>query len=89
MMRITKIEEDRSSVTLRVEGRIVSEWADVLEQECLKWLDRSGKVQLECTAVSYIDDRGVEVLKGLAQQHIRIIRCPVFIEEMLHWEGHP
>ena len=39
MLRITKIEEDGSSVTLKVEGRIMSEGVDVLELECLKWLD--------------------------------------------------
>jgi len=66
VLRITKIEEDGSSVTLKVEGRIMSEGVDVLELECLKWLDQNEKVQLECSAVSYIDGRGVEMLKSMA-----------------------
>ncbi len=84
MIRMTKIGEDESSVTLKVEGRIMSEGVDVLELECLKWLDQKENVQLECSAVSYIDGRGVEVLKSMAQNNVRIVRCQAFIQDLLN-----
>ncbi len=84
MLRITKIEEDGSSVILKVEGRIMSEGVDVLKLECLKWLDQNGKVQLECSAVSYIDERGVEMLKSMARNNVRIVRCQAFIHDLLN-----
>ncbi|MDA2911049.1 STAS domain-containing protein [Nitrospiraceae bacterium AH_259_D15_M11_P09] len=84
MLRITKIEEDGSSVILKVEGRIMSEGVDVLKLECLKWLDQNEKVQLECSAVSYIDGRGVEMLKSMARNNVRIVRCQAFIHDLLN-----
>ncbi len=89
MLRMTKILEDEFSVTLKVEGRIMSEGVDVLELECLKWLDQKEKVQLDCSAVSYIDGRGVEVLNSMAQNNIRIERCPGFIQDLLSCGGQP
>ena len=89
MLRLTKIEEDGSSVTLQVEGRIRSEGVDVLELECLKWPDHKEKVQLDCSAVSYIDGRGVEVLNSMAQNYVRIKRCPGFIQDLLSCGGQP
>jgi len=62
----------------------MSEGVDVLELECMKWLDQKEKVQLECSAVSYIDGRGVEVLKSMAQNNVRIVRCQAFIQDLLN-----
>lgn len=62
----------------------MSEGVDVLELECLKWLDQNEKVHLECSAVSYIDGRGVEMLKSMARNKVRIVRCQAFIHDLLN-----
>jgi hypothetical protein len=35
MLRITRMAESPSHVTLKLEGRIVSDWVSVVERECL------------------------------------------------------
>lgn len=84
MLRITEISEIADSVTLKVEGRIVSEWVTVLEQECLKWLRAKPEVLLDFSEVTFIDHNGVAMLKRIASANLRLINCPALIHEMLN-----
>ena len=38
MLHITKVVETLLSVTLKLEGRIVTEWVSLVEGECQRWL---------------------------------------------------
>jgi len=84
VLRITKLSESAGSVTLKVEGRIVSEWVAVLEQECLKWLRAKPEVLLDFSEVTFIEHNGVAMLKRIASTNLRLINCPALIDEMLN-----
>jgi anti-anti-sigma regulatory factor len=84
VLRITKISESADSVTLKVDGRIVSEWVAVLEQECLKWLRAKPEVLLDFSEVMYIERNGVAMLKRIASSNLRLVNCPALIAEMLN-----
>lgn len=84
MLRITEISESADSITLKVEGRIVSEWVTVLEQECLKWLRTKPEVLLDFSEVKFIEHNGVVMLKRIASPNLRLINCPALIKEMLN-----
>ncbi len=84
MLRITKIFESAGSVTLKVEGRIVSEWVPVLEQECLKWLRAKPEVLLDFSEVTFIEHNGVAMLKRIASQNLRHINCSELIDMLLN-----
>ncbi|MCI0748662.1 MAG: STAS domain-containing protein [Verrucomicrobia subdivision 3 bacterium] len=84
MLRITEISESANSVTLKVEGRIVSEWVTVLEQECLKWLRAKPEVLLDFSEVMFIEHNGVAMLKRIASPSLRLINCPALINELLN-----
>jgi len=84
VLRITKIFESADSVTLKVEGRIVSEWVTVLEQECLKWLQAKPEVLLDFSEVTFIDHNSVAMLKRIASANLRLINCSALIAEMLN-----
>lgn len=83
MLRITRVVEGPSWTTLRVEGRIVAEWVSVLERECWPALEEYRPVQLDLSAVTFIDSRGVAVLRHLGANEFKVIKCPEFIEELL------
>ncbi len=83
MLRITRLAENASSVTLKVEGSILSSSVAVLEQECKALFEEGRKVILDFSEVRYGDRRGVEVLKRLLAEDVRIINCPELIQELL------
>lgn len=88
MLRITKAVESRSLVTLTVEGRIVSEWVPVLEEECLTCLRERQQVRLDLSEVSFIDRRGVEMINRIQSENLQIINCPALIEHLLTAKGN-
>ena len=83
MLRISRAAATASLATLRVEGRVVAEWVPVLERECWLALQEYGHVQLDLSAVTFVDGRGVAALRRLGAKDLEIINCPEFIGELL------
>ena len=83
MLRISRAAATPSVSTLRVEGRVVAEWVPVLERECWLALQENGHVQLDLSAVTFVDGRGVAALRQLGAKDVEIVKCPEFIEELL------
>lgn len=83
MLRVTTTDERSTTVKLKVEGRIASEWTDVLERECRARLQQRRSVLLDFSGVTFVDRSGVELLKSLSGEDIEIINCSAFIEGLL------
>ena len=83
MLRITKSDEQSKPVRLAVEGRIASEWTNVVERECRTLLQQQRSVLLDCSSVTFVDRGGLEMLKSLATEGVEIINCSAFIEDLL------
>ena len=71
-------------MTLKLEGRIVGEWAGLLEQECLHHLSRQRRIRLDLRAVSFITESSVEVLRGLIGRGVEISGASVLIDSLLN-----
>jgi ABC-type transporter Mla MlaB component len=83
VLRISRAAESPSLATLRVEGRVVAEWVPVLERECWLALQENLHVQLDLSAVTFVDRRGVAALRHLGANALEIVNCPEFIGELL------
>jgi anti-anti-sigma regulatory factor len=84
MLRIRTIPNGLLATTLHLEGRIVSTWVSVLEDECTRLLQEPGRrLRLDLGAVLFVDDRGVLVLQWLTAQGIELTNIPPFIETRL------
>ena len=82
MLRLTEVVRDGKSVTVKVEGEIVSEWSAVLEDECVRRAaDR--QVILDFSDVTLIDGRAIDVLRRLRGLNITLNNCSHVIEELL------
>ena len=88
MLRITKMAESPSIVTLKLEGRIASDWLSLLEKECLRFLEEKRKVVLDFSEVTFIDDRAVEILGRMPAEKIQVIECSALIRELLKGGVH-
>ena len=87
MLKITKIQESRSDVLLKLEGKITAEWAALLDGECRVLLQEKKAVYLDCSHVDFIDVRGVEVLNGLPQTQVTLMSAPGYVTELLQIGG--
>ena len=86
-LRITRVRGTRSRANLKLEGRVVAEWAALLESECLELLRSRGAVSLDLAGVSFVDRTGVEVLGRLSRAGIEI-HCPSrLIASVLEGDG--
>jgi anti-anti-sigma regulatory factor len=87
MLRITRMAESPAHVTLKLEGRIVSDWVSVVERECLTVLQEKRQVILDVSEVTFIDGRGLEMLQQIASPHLQIINASALIGELLGGGG--
>jgi anti-anti-sigma regulatory factor len=88
MLRITEVVDSGTETTLHVEGRIVSEWVGVLQEECWRVLQRSSRrLRLDLRAVTFIDPRGLLALRRLTTEGVALVNSPAFIDALLTGGG--
>jgi anti-anti-sigma regulatory factor len=87
MSKITKIQESRSDVLLKLEGKITEQWAALLDGECRSYLRKKKAVHLDCSNVEYIDARGVEVVNNLSRKQVTLMSVPAIVTELLQIGG--
>jgi len=84
VLRITEVVDRGTETTLHVEGRIVSEWVGLLQEECRRVLQESSRrLRLDLGAVTFIDPRGVLALRGLAMAGVALVNSPAFIDALV------
>jgi anti-anti-sigma regulatory factor len=83
MLRITKINGNEATVTLKLEGQIVSDWVRELERECRVALAQGRRVHLDFTHVTFVDERGCASLRNLVSDQLDIVQCPALIRSLL------
>ena len=87
MLKVTLIEDGPKTITLKLEGRIAGQWVDELERECEKQLETHKKLVLDVFGVTFVDDRGIRMLMSVGGDRVELIRCSLFISELLRTEG--
>jgi anti-anti-sigma regulatory factor len=87
MLKITKIEERVGDVLLKLEGKIMEQWAALLDGECRSYIRKKKVVYLDCSNVEYIDARGVEVVNKLPRKHVTVLSAPSVVQELLQSGG--
>jgi hypothetical protein len=83
MLRITKVFEEPSQVTLKVEGSIVSEWVSLLETEIRSLLREGQTVKLDCSGIVFASDQAIKTLNQIASEELRFIDCSLLMNALL------
>jgi anti-anti-sigma regulatory factor len=87
MLKITKVEENGTTVVLKLEGKITEQWAVLLDGECRAFLRNQKTLLLDCAGVNFLDARGVDVLRNLPLNEVTIIGAPGIVTELLRTGG--
>jgi len=83
MIRITRLPDDRGNIRLKVEGRLVGDWVSELDRVCAEYSSTKIRVSLDLSDVSFIDGRGVEVLRTLSDKGFQLIGASLWIQSLL------
>ena len=86
-LRITRQRGSRYRANLRLEGRLVAEWAALLERECLDLLLSRGAVSVDLAGVVFVDRAGVDVLRRISHMGVEIHCRSRLIASVLEGEG--
>jgi anti-anti-sigma regulatory factor len=87
MLKITKIQESRSDVLIKLEGKIMDQWAVLLDGECRSYLRQKKAVHLDCSHVDFIDARGIDLLNNFPRTQVNLMSAPGFVTELLQIGG--
>ena len=87
MLKITKLEENGTKVLMKLEGKVMGQWAALLDGECRSFIRQKKAVYLECSNVDFVDDKGIEVLNNLSHTQVTLMSAPGFVTELLQIGG--
>ena len=83
MLRITQVSEDSDQVCLKVEGRVIGDWVSELDRTCESCLSQSRQITLDMSDVTYIDRQGVETLKRILGENVRLTGATLLVQALL------
>ncbi len=83
MLRIMEGDATNDSMTLRLDGRLISQWVGLLRSSCEQGLHKGGRLILDLAGLSFADHEGVRLLLQLEQQKVTIINCSPFLREQI------
>lgn len=85
MLRITESTNGKHR-TLRLEGKLLEPWTAEL-RAVVGPLDAPHGVTLDLGQVSFIDERGAELIRTLTQAGVRVVGCSRFLADILRLEA--
>lgn len=83
MLRISTIQNEGTSVVLRLEGKLLEPWIDELQHACRAACERATSATLDLAGLSFVDTPGTIALRDLERRGLRLIGCSPLIAELL------
>jgi len=87
MLRIQRHEDDGRRVVLALQGRLVGDWAELLERECAEPIRWGRRIVLDLSEVIFVGRTGLEALARLSKAGVELIGYSPLIAAMLAQEG--
>lgn len=82
MLKIVTVDPGTSQAVLQLEGQLIGPWVDELRRTCDRLLDGRA-VTLDLSGVSFVERRGVELLRALGARGVPLLHCSPFVAEQL------
>ena len=83
MLKISVREMTGRGAVLRVEGRVIGPWVEELRRACEGILGEGGRLTLDLSAVSFIDNDGIVLFQSLDGRQVGVVNCSPFVAEQL------
>jgi hypothetical protein len=86
VLKIATIEMEARRGTVQLEGQIIGPWVDELQRTCDRLL-LIGPIALDLAHVSFVERRGVDLLRSLGAQGVPLLHCSPFVTEQLRMQA--
>ncbi|MGE3775676.1 MAG: STAS domain-containing protein [Pirellulaceae bacterium] len=83
MLKITAARNDGFEWVLKLEGKLLADWVSELQEACRAARAESGQLQLDLSALSFVDAAGMIALRELIRQGVSITTTTPFVGELL------
>jgi ABC-type transporter Mla MlaB component len=85
LLRITNMLSDEGQ-KVKVEGRLTGEFVEELSRVARRALADSSRVVLEMADVSFVDQRGLALLRSLQADGVELAHCSQFVRTLMNGE---
>jgi hypothetical protein len=82
MLRITRLASAAGPPCLRVEGRLVGDWVQVLESEVSR-ASEADPLSLDLSGVEFADPRALALLERMTERGIQFVSCSPLLQSLL------
>lgn len=86
MLRITRSIDSESGLLVRLEGKLLQPWVGELAQVCTPPEGAGSNIRLDLAAVTFVDEAGVRLLRGLMKRGVVVAAASGFVAELLRLE---
>ncbi|MES1177707.1 MAG: hypothetical protein ABUL62_25505 [Myxococcales bacterium] len=82
MLRITRLTSAAGAPCLRVEGRLVGDWVQVLESELAR-LSEADRPALDLSGVDFADQPALALLQRMTERGVALVACSPLLQSLL------
>ncbi len=83
MLRLTRIAGTHRTQTIKLEGKLLGPWVDEVNKACESSTDPFSRINLELSALIFVDAAGEQLLRDLIARGIEIVACSGYVAELL------
>jgi ABC-type transporter Mla MlaB component len=83
VLKISIISDSDQTIQLQLEGKLVGPWVEELQRLSDEALSHQKAVSLDLERVSFVDSRGVTLLRDLARRQVSQVNCSQFVSQQL------
>jgi hypothetical protein len=83
MLRLTQIAGLHRTKTIKLEGKLLGPWVDEVNRVCMAGPDPSSRINLDLSALTFVDSAGEGLLRDLTARGIDVVACSGYVAELL------
>ncbi len=83
MLRISCLPEGHETACLRVEGRLVGDWVQVLRVEIEQARGQTPELELDLAGVEFADSQALSLLHEVADRGVKLVACSPLLTSLL------
>ncbi|HET7539416.1 MAG TPA: hypothetical protein VFK05_06070 [Polyangiaceae bacterium] len=83
MLRISPLSLRHGAPCLRVEGRLVGDWVEVLQVEVELAQQQSTGLELDLAGVEFADSEALSLLLRLEERGVKLVDCSPLLTSLL------
>ena len=88
-MKVTTTMDQGGHTVLKLEGRLADSWVDELAQVAAVATNGGAQVIFDLEGLSYVDVRGLALLRGAAERGARLTGGSPFVAALIDQERRP